>query len=89
MGARLLALQALELQYHPDFRRRWALADEALALARETGDATTLAQVLWMAWGAYWSAQTLELRSALATELAECAEGASSAPQRLYGGGGV
>ena len=71
--ARLLALQALELLWHPDYRRRWALADEAVALARETGDATTLALVLPQAFYAYWSAQTLELRTALAAELAECA----------------
>ena len=71
--ARLLALQALELLWHPDYRRRWALADEAVALARETGDATTLALVLPQAFYAYWSAQTLELRTAIAAELAECA----------------
>ena len=70
--ARLLALQATELLYHPDYRRRWALADEAVALARQTGDTRTLALVLRQAWYAYWSAQTLELRSALATELAAC-----------------
>ena len=62
--ARLLALQALELLWDADFRRRWALADEAIALARETGDARTLAVVLRQAFYAYWSAQTLELRSA-------------------------
>ncbi len=71
--ARLLALQALELLWHPDYRRRWALADEAVALARRTGEATTLAEALRLACLAYWSAQTLELRTALATELAECA----------------
>ena len=47
----------------PRLRRRWALADEAVALARETGDATTLAEVLRQAFYAYWSAETLELRS--------------------------
>ena len=71
--SRLLALKALELAWHPDFRRRWALADEALALAREAGDARTLAIVLCQAPWAYWSAQTLALRSTLATELADCA----------------
>jgi class 3 adenylate cyclase len=71
--SRLLALKALELAWHPDFRRRWALADEALALARKAGDARTVAIVLRQASWAYWSAQTLELRSALATELADCA----------------
>jgi hypothetical protein len=71
--ARLLALKALELGWHPDYRRRWALSDEAVALAREAGDIRTLALVLRQVFYAYWSAQTLELRSALATELAECA----------------
>ena len=70
--ARLLALQALELVWQPDYRRRWALADEAVALAREAGDIRTLALVLRQVWYAYWSAQTLELRSALVTELAAC-----------------
>ena len=70
--ARLLALQALELLYQPDYRRRWALAEEAVALARQTGDARTLAIVLRQAFYAYWSAQTLELRTAIATELADC-----------------
>jgi len=71
--ARLLALKALELLWHPDYRRRWALADEAVALAREAGDIRTLALVLRQAFWAYWSARTLELRGALASELAECA----------------
>jgi class 3 adenylate cyclase/tetratricopeptide (TPR) repeat protein len=69
----LLALQAMELTWHPDFRRRWALADEAVSLAREAGDTRTLSIVLRLAFYAYWSAETLELRSALATELADCA----------------
>ena len=71
--ARLLALRALELLWHPDYRRRWALADEAVALARQAGDIGTLGLVLRQVFYAYWSAQTLELRSALATELADCA----------------
>ena len=44
--ARLLSLLALELTYEPDHARRWALADEAIALAREAGDPGTLAAVL-------------------------------------------
>jgi class 3 adenylate cyclase len=71
--ARLLVLQALELTYGPEFARRCALADEAIALAREVGDARTLAEVLQKASYAQWSAQTLELRSALSKELAESA----------------
>jgi class 3 adenylate cyclase len=71
--ARLLALQAAELQWDSDFKRRWALAEEAISLARSTGDVRTLAEVLRRAHIAFWSSETLELRSALVTELAECA----------------
>ena len=35
--ARLLALKALELTWDPDFERRRALAEEAIALARDAG----------------------------------------------------
>ena len=59
----------MELASDPEFRSGWALADEALALARETGDMRTLAVALRQAFYAYWSPQTLELRSALSTEL--------------------
>ena len=71
--ARLLALQAMELEWDPDFQRRWALADQAVSLARGAGDARTLTEVLRQAFYAYWSPETLELRTALATELADCA----------------
>ena len=71
--ARLLGLQAMELTWHPDFRRRWALADEAVALARKTGDGRTLAEILHHSFYPYWSVQTLETRLALSRELSECA----------------
>jgi hypothetical protein len=71
--ARLLALQAGELVWDPDFRRRWALADEAISLAREAGETRTLAEALREAFHSLWSAQTLELRSALSKELSDCA----------------
>jgi class 3 adenylate cyclase len=44
--ARLISLQALELQYSSEPERRQALSEEALALAREAGDPRTLAYVL-------------------------------------------
>ena len=69
--ARLLALQGQELGWSPDLARRKALVDEALALARDTQDARTLADVLHLSLYAYWSAETLELRTALVEELAE------------------
>jgi class 3 adenylate cyclase len=74
--ARLLALQAAELLWHPDFARRWSLADEAVSLARETGDARTRAEVLRAACDAYSSAQNLELIGALCEELLDCAAAA-------------
>ncbi|MFL5782621.1 MAG: ATP-binding protein [Thermoleophilaceae bacterium] len=46
-SARLISRQTVELQYNPDHEKRWALADEALALARESGDDRTLANVLF------------------------------------------
>jgi class 3 adenylate cyclase len=73
--ARLLALKALELEWDPDFARRMALADEAVALARSTGDARTLADVLRTVLFACRSAETLKLRSDLTEELLHCAAG--------------
>src|SRR2546425_441582 len=40
--ARLLAVLAGELSWHPDHARRIALANEAVAVARRTGDPATL-----------------------------------------------
>ena len=45
-GARLISLQALELQLGPHHERRLALVDKALALARDAGDPRALANVL-------------------------------------------
>jgi tetratricopeptide (TPR) repeat protein len=42
----LMARQAAELQFDADHERRWAIADRALEIARESGDAGILAQVL-------------------------------------------
>jgi DNA-binding SARP family transcriptional activator len=71
--ARLLALEAIELTWDPDFARRTALADEAVSLARGAGNPRTLAEVIHLAIFAYWSAETLELRAALTGELSRCA----------------
>jgi hypothetical protein len=67
--ARLLSLLALELVYEPDHARRWALADEAVALAREAGDAGTLAAVLSNTFYAYWAPDTLAKRAEHVREL--------------------
>ena len=44
--ARLLSLEALELIYEHDHRRRYELVEQALALARELGNPRTIARVL-------------------------------------------
>lgn len=67
--ARLLAVLALELGFEPDHRRRWALADEAVALARKTGDPATLAAVLSNTFYAYWAPDTLAKRAEHVREL--------------------
>jgi class 3 adenylate cyclase len=72
--ARLVALRAQELSWDPDFARRWALAEEAIELARGSGDKRALADVLVSASVALEAAQTLELRATLADELVRAAE---------------
>ena len=72
--ARLLALQAQELAWDSDVARRWALAEEAIELARGAGDKRALAYVLWAAGVALEGAQTLELRATLADELVRAAD---------------
>ena len=62
--ARLISLQAMELQFDPDHERRRALVDQALALARDAGDPRTLAYVLRDHFNAFWAPDTLELRRA-------------------------
>ncbi len=67
--ARLLALEAQELEWSGELERRRTLADEAVALAREAADPRALARVLLNAFYAGWSPETLELRSGLVGEL--------------------
>jgi hypothetical protein len=72
-GARLLAIKALELEWDPDFGRRRSLAEEAVSLARATGDARTLAEVLRDVEEAIRAPDTLAWRIGLAEELVGCA----------------
>jgi class 3 adenylate cyclase len=72
--ARLLALQAQELTWDPDFARRRTLAEEAIALARGAGNKRVLVETLRAAFFALWSARTLGVRTALAEELAPLAD---------------
>jgi class 3 adenylate cyclase len=67
--ARLLSLLAVELTFAPDHARRWALADEAVALAHQAGDPRTLAAVLVACGYAYWAPDTLAKRAELVREL--------------------
>jgi class 3 adenylate cyclase len=71
--ARLLALQAMELQFDPGHERRRALADEALAVARTAADARVLPYVLRDHFHAVWSADTLPGRLRTAEEMTELA----------------
>ena len=71
--AQLLSLQAMELQFDPDFRRRRALADDALALARESGDLRSLPYVMRNHFHATWAADTLASRHRIAEEMTELA----------------
>jgi class 3 adenylate cyclase len=72
--ARLLAILALELFHDADRRRRLALSDEALAIARRLGDPVTLAQVLVARPFAIGGPDTLGERLANTTELLDVAE---------------
>ena len=74
--SRLLALEALELGWDPDVRRRRALVEEALQLARSAGDPVVLSSVLRHAVLASTSADTLETRAELAKELARSSKAA-------------
>jgi class 3 adenylate cyclase/tetratricopeptide (TPR) repeat protein len=68
--ARLLALEAQEIEWTGEQQRRRDLADEALSLARGAGDARALGSVLLNAYYAYWSPETLAQAAAVADELA-------------------
>jgi class 3 adenylate cyclase len=71
--ATLISRESLELQYDRDHTRRRALAEEALELARQVGDAHTLAQVLRDYIDAVGAPDTAEHLRILAAELAESA----------------
>ncbi len=67
--AMLLALLALELTWSGDLSRRLRLADEALELARRSGDERTLAVVLWRRYNAVTVPETLDTRTEEMAEL--------------------
>ena len=83
-SARLLALQAMELQSDHDHERRQTLADEALARARQAEDPRTLGYVLQNAWNAIWSPDTVAQRAELADELMSVADEAGDPALRFW-----
>ena len=66
--ARLLANLAVELMF-VDRKRRWALSDEALTVARRLGDRPTLGRVLLSRIAALWEPGALAQRRAHVAEL--------------------
>jgi len=71
--ARLLALKALELAWDPDLERRRALVAEAISMARGTGEARTLAEVLRLVDEPMRVPSMVEMRRSLADEFLRCA----------------
>ena len=73
--ARLLAVQAIELQFDVDHAPRRALIDEALPLARGSGDPRALGHVLHGSALVLWTPDTLALRDTVIAELEVTAAG--------------
>jgi class 3 adenylate cyclase len=82
--ARLLATVALESNYAGDWKRRLALSDEALAIARRLGDPVTLAAVFTLRHEAIRLPHTLEERLADTAEHLEVAERLGDPLQRAF-----
>ena len=71
--AEVLALLAAELQFGGEPERCERLAEEALELARASGDPATLARAMTDGWGAIVAPHTLEKRRGMIDELNELA----------------
>jgi DNA-binding SARP family transcriptional activator len=82
--ARLLAVLAAELLWAPDIARRRALSDQALALARASGDIATLAYVLTMRVTAIWRPETLDERLEVTAEAVAHADRLDDPVQRFW-----
>jgi DNA-binding SARP family transcriptional activator/tetratricopeptide (TPR) repeat protein len=87
LRARLLARLALELYYAGDPRRRLALSEEAVTLARQLGDPLTLATCLDARHYALWRPETVHERLVVAAELRRIAEAVGDPELELEGAG--
>ena len=72
--ARLLAALSGELTWHPDHRRRIELADEAVAVARRSGDSEALFDAIIRPAAATWVPQTSARRARLFREAVHLAD---------------
>lgn len=83
LRARLLARLAMELYYSPDLARSAMLAEEAVTLARQTGDRRALGEALAARHFCLRGPDDLEARWAVGAELLALAEGAGDAELTL------
>ncbi len=81
--ARLISVQAAELGWDPEVSRRQQLGQEAVALARRSGDDRALVEALRGAFYADWSPATLEQRAELAVELTQLADRTADPTRRF------
>ncbi len=82
--AQLLAMQAAELMYSPEWDRRVQLSNEALSIARRLDDPDTLSAVLNMRFVTLLAPETLAERQANTLEAVAAAELRSDPMVRFY-----
>jgi tetratricopeptide (TPR) repeat protein len=87
LRARLLARMSLELYYAGEPELRLSLSDEAVAIARRTGDLRTLATCLDARHYALWLPENVEERLEVAAELRRVAEATGDPELELQGAG--
>jgi hypothetical protein len=82
--ARLVAARGTELMFVADLDQRIALSDEAVRLARASGQPATLLMVLQQRFNAIWAPETLADRRRGATDAAELADAAGHPMARAF-----
>ncbi|HEY6892494.1 MAG TPA: AAA family ATPase [Solirubrobacter sp.] len=87
LRARLLARMSLELYYAGEPELRLSLSEEAVAIARRTGDLRTLATCLDARHYALWLPENVEERLEVAAELRRVAEETGDPELELQGAG--